>query len=135
MCDAENLMDTCLLTVVVEAGGFSAAARLTGTTRSRLSRRIIELEGRLQTTDAFDDIPPLPLYTLTLRSVATSQATQDLVQLIRKYLSETRPPGVESLRDMSWRSFAADFLAPQVTANSTFASRPAASDAQAGLAM
>ncbi|WP_430390104.1 LysR family transcriptional regulator [Dyella sp. 20L07] len=40
-------MDLFLLTVVVEAGGFSAAARRSGTTKSRLSRRIIELENRL----------------------------------------------------------------------------------------
>jgi DNA-binding transcriptional LysR family regulator len=45
--DAENLVDLYLLTLVVEAGGFSAAAQRAGTTKSRLSRRIIELEERL----------------------------------------------------------------------------------------
>jgi DNA-binding transcriptional LysR family regulator len=40
-------MDLYLLTLVVEAGGFSAAAERAGTTKSRLSRRIIELEERL----------------------------------------------------------------------------------------
>jgi DNA-binding transcriptional LysR family regulator len=43
----DNLVDLYLLTLVVEAGGFSAAAQRAGTTKSRLSRRIIELEERL----------------------------------------------------------------------------------------
>jgi DNA-binding transcriptional LysR family regulator len=43
----DNLLDLYLLTLVVEAGGFSAAAHRAGTTKSRLSRRIIELEERL----------------------------------------------------------------------------------------
>ncbi|MBE1160702.1 LysR substrate-binding domain-containing protein [Dyella acidiphila] len=47
MDNAENLVDLYLLTLVVEAGGFSAAAQRAGTTKSRLSRRIIELEERL----------------------------------------------------------------------------------------
>lgn len=47
MIEADNLLDLYLFTVVVEAGGFSAAARQSGTTKSRLSRRIIELEKRL----------------------------------------------------------------------------------------
>jgi len=47
MSEAENLLDLYLFTVVVEAGGFSAGARQSGTTKSRLSRRIIELEKRL----------------------------------------------------------------------------------------
>jgi DNA-binding transcriptional LysR family regulator len=45
--NVENLVDLYLLTLVVEAGGFSAAAQRAGTTKSRLSRRIIELEERL----------------------------------------------------------------------------------------
>lgn len=47
MNEADNLLDLYLYTVVVEAGGFSAAARQSGTTKSRLSRRVIELEKRL----------------------------------------------------------------------------------------
>lgn len=47
MDNADNLVDLYLLTLVVEAGGFSAAAHRAGTTKSRLSRRIIELEERL----------------------------------------------------------------------------------------
>ncbi|QRN55561.1 LysR family transcriptional regulator [Dyella caseinilytica] len=47
MDNADNLVDLYLLTLVVEAGGFSAAAQRAGTTKSRLSRRIIELEERL----------------------------------------------------------------------------------------
>lgn len=47
MNEADNLLDLYLFTVVVEAGGFSAAARQSGTTKSRLSRRLIELEKRL----------------------------------------------------------------------------------------
>lgn len=47
MENPENLVDLYLLTLVVEAGGFSAAAQRAGTTKSRLSRRIIELEERL----------------------------------------------------------------------------------------
>jgi DNA-binding transcriptional LysR family regulator len=43
----DNLVDLYLLTLVVEAGGFSAAAQRAGTTKSRLSRRIIDLEERL----------------------------------------------------------------------------------------
>jgi DNA-binding transcriptional LysR family regulator len=43
----DNLVDLYLLTLVVEAGGFSAAAQRAGTTKSRLSRRILELEERL----------------------------------------------------------------------------------------
>ena len=43
----DNLVDFYLLTLVVEADGFSAAARRAGTTKSRLSRRIIQLERRL----------------------------------------------------------------------------------------
>lgn len=49
MNEADNLLDLYLFTVVVEAGGFSAAARQSGTTKSRLSRRVIELEKRLGT--------------------------------------------------------------------------------------
>jgi DNA-binding transcriptional LysR family regulator len=45
----DNLVDLYLLTLVVEAGGFSAAALRAGTTKSRLSRRILELEERLGT--------------------------------------------------------------------------------------
>ncbi len=45
----DNLVDLYLLTLVVEAGGFSAAAHRAGTTKSRLSRRILELEERLGT--------------------------------------------------------------------------------------
>lgn len=44
---ARNLSDLHLLVQVIEANGFSAAARRTGMTRSLLSRRIIELEERL----------------------------------------------------------------------------------------
>lgn len=44
---ARNLGDLHLLVQVIEANGFSAAARRTGMTRSLLSRRIIELERRL----------------------------------------------------------------------------------------
>lgn len=47
MDNPDNLMDLYLLTLVVEAGGFSAAAQRAGTTKSRLSRRILELEERL----------------------------------------------------------------------------------------
>lgn len=47
MDSADNLVDLYLFTLVVEAGGFSAAADRAGTTKSRLSRRIIELEERL----------------------------------------------------------------------------------------
>ncbi|MBM7128871.1 LysR family transcriptional regulator [Dyella mobilis] len=47
MDNPDNLVDLYLLTLVVEAGGFSAAAHRAGTTKSRLSRRIIELEERL----------------------------------------------------------------------------------------
>jgi DNA-binding transcriptional LysR family regulator len=47
MENPDNLVDLYLLTLVVEAGGFSAAAQRAGTTKSRLSRRIIELEERL----------------------------------------------------------------------------------------
>lgn len=43
----ENLSDLYLLTRVIEAGGFAAAARQTGMTRSLLSRRIVGLEQRL----------------------------------------------------------------------------------------
>ncbi|WP_263144986.1 LysR substrate-binding domain-containing protein [Pseudomonas sp. RIT-PI-AD] len=43
---AGTLGDLYLLTRVIEAGGFSAAARGTGLARSLLSRRIIELERR-----------------------------------------------------------------------------------------
>lgn len=43
----DNLVDFYLLSLVVEADGFSAAARRAGTTKSRLSRRIIQLEKRL----------------------------------------------------------------------------------------
>lgn len=42
-----NLGNLSLLVQVVEAGGFTAAARRTGTTRSLLSRRIIDLERQL----------------------------------------------------------------------------------------
>jgi len=49
MDSADNLVDLYLFTLVVEAGGFSAAAQRAGTTKSRLSRRIIELETRLGT--------------------------------------------------------------------------------------
>jgi DNA-binding transcriptional LysR family regulator len=47
MDNPDNLVDLYLLTLVVEAGGFSAAALRAGTTKSRLSRRIIDLEERL----------------------------------------------------------------------------------------
>ena len=40
----DNLNDLYLLTRVIEAGGFAAAARQTGMTRSLLSRRIVGLE-------------------------------------------------------------------------------------------
>ena len=43
----DNLDDLYLLTRVIEAGGFAAAARQTGMTRSLLSRRIVGLEQRL----------------------------------------------------------------------------------------
>lgn len=43
----DNLSDLYLLTRVIEAGGFAAAARQTGMTRSLLSRRIVGLEQRL----------------------------------------------------------------------------------------
>lgn len=49
MDSAENLTDLYLLTLVVEAGGFSAASRQVGLTKSKLSRRIINLEHRLGT--------------------------------------------------------------------------------------
>ncbi|AJE20970.1 LysR substrate-binding domain-containing protein [Azotobacter chroococcum] len=42
-----NVSDFYLLVRVIEAGGFTAAAAETGIPRSRLSRRIIELEQRL----------------------------------------------------------------------------------------
>jgi len=45
----DNLNDLYLLTRVIEAGGFAAAARQTGMTRSLLSRRIVGLEQRLGT--------------------------------------------------------------------------------------
>jgi DNA-binding transcriptional LysR family regulator len=48
MSQTDNLADLFLLTLVVEAGGFSAAASRSGTTKSRLSRRIIQLEKRLR---------------------------------------------------------------------------------------
>lgn len=41
--------DLYLFTRVVEAGGFSAAERATGIPKSRLSRRIAELETQLGT--------------------------------------------------------------------------------------
>jgi DNA-binding transcriptional LysR family regulator len=47
MDQASNLTDLFLLVRVIDAGGFSAAAARMGTTRSLLSRRIIELERRL----------------------------------------------------------------------------------------
>jgi DNA-binding transcriptional LysR family regulator len=47
MDNPDNLVDLYLLTLVVEAGGFSAAAQRAGTTKSRLSRRIMDLEERL----------------------------------------------------------------------------------------
>jgi DNA-binding transcriptional LysR family regulator len=47
MDSVDNLADLYLLTLVIEAGGFSAAARQAGITKSKLSRRIIELERRL----------------------------------------------------------------------------------------
>jgi DNA-binding transcriptional LysR family regulator len=43
----DNLNDLYLLTRVIEAGGFAAAARQTGMTRSLLSRRVVGLEQRL----------------------------------------------------------------------------------------
>jgi DNA-binding transcriptional LysR family regulator len=43
----DYLNDLYLLTRVIEAGGFSAAARQTGMTRSLLSRRIVGLEQKL----------------------------------------------------------------------------------------
>ena len=43
----DYLDDLYLLTRVIEAGGFAAAARQTGMTRSLLSRRIVALEHRL----------------------------------------------------------------------------------------
>lgn len=43
----DSLNDLYLLTRVIEAGGFAAAARQTGMTRSLLSRRIVSLEQRL----------------------------------------------------------------------------------------
>lgn len=43
----DNLTDFYLLARVIESGGFSAAAQQTGISKSRLSRRIIELEQRL----------------------------------------------------------------------------------------
>ena len=44
---SDNLTDFYLLAQVIEFGGFSAAAQRTGIGKSRLSRRIIELEQRL----------------------------------------------------------------------------------------
>ena len=47
--DMKRFDDLYLFTRVVEAGGFSAAERATGIPKSRLSRRIAELEVQLGT--------------------------------------------------------------------------------------
>ncbi|RAU48163.1 LysR family transcriptional regulator [Pseudomonas sp. RIT412] len=72
--DPRNLNDLFYFAKVVEAGGFAAAGRLLGIPKSRLSRRIAELEERLDTRLIQRTTRKLQLTTLGERYLRHCQA-------------------------------------------------------------
>lgn len=76
----DNLTDFYLLARVIESGGFSAAAQQTGISKSRLSRRIIELEQRLGSQLLLRSTRTL---TVTPVGEEVYRHVQDMLQAVR----------------------------------------------------
>lgn len=76
----DNLTDFYLLAQVIESGGFSAAAKRTGISKSRLSRRIIELERRLGSQ----------LLLRSTRTLTVTPAGEEVFQHIQDMLRAAR---------------------------------------------
>lgn len=78
--DAHNLNDLMYFSQVVEHGGFSAAERVLGISKSRLSRRLTELEATLG----------VRLLQRSTRKLALTEAGQLFYQHCQAMLSEAQ---------------------------------------------
>lgn len=112
--DSRNLNDLFYFAKVVEAGGFAAAGRILGIPKSRLSRRIAELEERLNTRLIQRTTRKLQLTTLGERYLRHCQAMlleADLAdEMVASAASVPRGP----LRVSSPVGLASQFLTPIV---------------------
>ncbi|MFJ3486946.1 LysR substrate-binding domain-containing protein [Pseudomonas sp. NPDC090202] len=112
--DPRNLNDLFYFAKVVEAGGFAAAGRILGIPKSRLSRRIAELEERLDTRLLQRTTRKLQLTTLGERYLRHCQAMlleADLAdEMVASAASVPRGP----LRVSSPVGLANQFLTPLV---------------------
>ncbi|PMX35527.1 LysR family transcriptional regulator, partial [Pseudomonas sp. FW301-21B01] len=78
--DSHNLNDLMYFSQVVEHGGFSAAERVLGISKSRLSRRLTELEASLG----------VRLLQRSTRKLALTEAGQLFYQHCQAMLSEAQ---------------------------------------------
>ncbi|EJN40418.1 transcriptional regulator [Pseudomonas sp. GM84] len=112
--DPRNLSDLFYFAKVVEAGGFAAAGRLLGIPKSRLSRRIAELEQRLNARLLQRTTRKLQLTALGERYLRHCQAmlleAEQADEVIASATSEPRGP----LRVSSPVGLANQFLNPLV---------------------
>lgn len=112
--DPRNLSDLFYFAKVVEAGGFSAAGRVLGIPKSRLSRRIAELEERLNARLLQRTTRKLQLTTLGERYLRHCQAmlleAEQADEVIASATSEPRG----ALRVSSPVGLANQFLNPLV---------------------
>ncbi|MFK3799183.1 LysR substrate-binding domain-containing protein [Pseudomonas sp. NPDC088444] len=113
--DPRNLNDLFYFAKVVESGGFAAAGRLLGIPKSRLSRRIAELEERLDTRLLQRTTRKLQLTSLGERYLRHCQAMlleADLAdEMVASAASVPRGP----LRVSSPVGLASQFLTPLVS--------------------
>lgn len=112
--DPRNLSDLFYFAKVVEAGGFAAAGRLLGIPKSRLSRRIAELEERLNARLLQRTTRKLQLTALGERYLRHCQAmlleAEQAEEVVASVTSEPRGP----LRVSSPVGLANPFLSPLV---------------------
>lgn len=112
--DYQNLNDLFYFAKVIEAGGFAAAGRLLGIPKSRLSRRIAELEERLNARLIQRTTRKLQLTALGERYLRHCQAMLVEAQLADEAVaSVTREPR-GPLRVSSPVGLARQFLTPLV---------------------
>lgn len=95
---AWQLTNLYLLTRIIDAGGFSAAAREMGTTRSLLSRRIIALEKALGTHLLYRDARHFAVTAAGEKVYRHAITMCDAAHAAMAAASEARSPGQGTLR-------------------------------------
>lgn len=112
--DPRNLNDLFYFAKVVEAGGFAAAGRILGIPKSRLSRRIAELEERLNTRLIQRTTRKLQLTTLGERYLRHCQAMMLEADLADEMVASAASVPRGPLRVSSPVGLASQFLTPLV---------------------